>query len=94
MLQPKLTNFSEFVVKPKLKKPKSPLEIQKQTTNYLTIALVLIILLGCLSIYIRYKTKEQSKLESQKKLSQLNEYIQDHFIDDMILSQKNIQHTI
>ena len=88
MLQP-TTNF-EFVVKPKLNL--IHLEIQKQTTNYLTIALVLIILLD---VYLFIFDIKQSchKLESQK-LSQLNEYIQDHFIDDMILSQKNIQHTI
>tara|TARA_B100000900_G_scaffold16438_1_gene12974 strand:- start:1051 stop:1359 length:309 start_codon:yes stop_codon:yes gene_type:complete len=94
MIRPKLTNFADYVVKPKPVIPKTKIQIQKQTSNYLTIALFMIICIGFLSIYIRYKTKQSQENTTKLKLSQLNNYIQDHMINDMLESQKNNQHTI
>lgn len=94
MIRPNLTNFADYVVKPKPVIPKTKIQIQKQTSNYLTIALLLIICIGFLSIYIRYKTKQSQENTTKLKLSQLNNYIQDHMINDMLESQKNNQHTI
>ena len=71
MIKPSLTNFADFVEKPKPVIPKTPKQIQQYVNWYLNIVVVLVICIGGFYLYQRYKYKEQHEQETKEKLKQL-----------------------
>ncbi len=88
MLQPKLTNFSDFIEKPKPVKVKTKFEIQNDINLYLNIALFLIVIIGILVLYYRGKYKKDREENAKKKISEFEEYMNDYIIYDMLEQQK------
>jgi len=89
MNKPKLTNFTDFIEKPKPVIPKTPKEIKNEINLYLNIALFLIIIIGSGVLYYRYKYKEQEKELTNLKLNKLDDYMADYIIENMI-NNKNM----
>ena len=87
MIKPSLSDFSDFVEKPKPVIPKTKYEIQSQLNTYMNIGLFLVILIGFYYLYRRYITKKQHETETKEKLKQFDSYIQDYLINDMLSTQ-------
>jgi hypothetical protein len=90
MNKPKLTDFTDFIEKPKPVIPKSHKEIKNEINLYLNIALILIIIIGAGVLYYRHKYKEQTNELTKIKLQNLDDYMDDYIIQDMI--HKNMIH--
>ena len=88
MLSPKLTNLSEFIDPPKIIVPISTKDIQGSVNWYLNILLFLVLCIGAYILYYRYKYKEYHEDLTRLKIKELDEYLQEHAINDM-LSQNN-----
>ena len=91
MLKPSLTDFTDFVEKPKPVKIKTKYEIQKDINLYMNIALFLIILIGVGILYYRGKYKQERELSAQKKITELDDYMKDYMEEQMISSMLNQQ---
>ena len=89
MIKPSLTNFADFVEKPKPVIPKTPKQIQRYVNWYLNIVVVLVICIGGFYLYQRYKYKEQHEQETRDKLQKFDNYLQEYYINDMLLKQNN-----
>lgn len=89
MLKPKLTNFADFVEKPKPVIPKTKYQVQKEINLYLNIIVFLIIVIGLYYLYQRYKYKEYHEKQTIQKLKEFDEYLNEFYIDDMINKSKN-----
>tara|TARA_B100000212_G_scaffold296967_1_gene240538 strand:+ start:1657 stop:1935 length:279 start_codon:yes stop_codon:yes gene_type:complete len=89
MIKPSLTNFTDFIEKPKPVIPKSPKQIQRDINFYMNIIISLIICIGLFLLYTRNKYKEIYKLETIEKLKQFDTYMQDYIINDMLTTQNN-----
>ena len=57
MLKPCLTNFTDFIEKPKPVIPKTKYQIQQDINWYINIIISLVILIGIYYLYQRYKFK-------------------------------------
>ena len=77
MIKPSLTNFADFVEKPKPVIPKTKVEVQKDINWYLNIVVFLVILIGCYYLYQRFKNKEQHEQETRDKLQMFDDYLQE-----------------
>ena len=89
MLSPKLTSFADFVEKPKPVIPKTKVEVQRDINWYLNILVLLVIIIGSIYLYQRYKYKEQHEQETRKKLKEFDEYLNEYYINDMLEKQNN-----
>ena len=88
MLKPNLTNFADFIEKPKPVIPKTKVEVQRNVNWYLNILVLLVITIGCIFLYRRYKYKEQHELETKEKLNQFDNYLNEYYINDMLTNSK------
>jgi hypothetical protein len=89
MLRPKLTNFSDFIEKPKPVIPKTKKDVQSEINLYLNILLFMVIIIGCFYLYYRFKYKKVREEETKEKLTHFNNYLNDYFINDMLAKQNN-----
>jgi len=89
MIKPNLTNFADYVEKPKLVIPKTPRQIQQGINWYLNIVVLLVIFIGGFYLYQRYKYKEQHEQETRDKLHKFDNYLQEYYINDMLTKQNN-----
>ena len=87
MTQPKLVDLSEYA--PKIKKPGLH-EIKYKTIITKNIALLLVIILGLIFIYYKYKNKDLQKMETNNKILELNNYVTMKTIDK-IIDNKNVK---
>ena len=84
MIQPSLTNFADFIEKPKLVIPKTKLEIQSDINTYLNIIVLLIVIIGFIFLYFRFKYKSQHEEETKQKLKKFDNYLNEYYINDML----------
>ena len=84
MIKPSLTNFADFIEKPKPVIHKTKYQVQQVINWYLNISISLVILIGIYYLYQRYIFKEFHEQETKKKLDQFDAYLQEHTMDDMI----------
>ena len=84
MYKPTLTNFADFIEKPKPVIPKSKYEVQRDINMYLNIALLLVIVIGGIYLYQRFKYKSQHEEETKEKIKQFDEYLNEYYINDML----------
>lgn len=89
MIKPKLTNFADFIEKPKPVIPKTKYQVQQEINWYLNISISLVIIIGIYFLYQRYIFKEYHEQITQQKLKQFDEYLNEFYIDDMIKQSKN-----
>jgi len=89
MIKPSLTNFADFVEKPKPVIPKTPQQIQQGINWYLNIIVVLVILIGSYYLYQRFINKGKHEQETKDKLQTFDNYLQEHTINDMLSKQNN-----
>ena len=89
MITPSLTNFADFAEKPKPVIPKTKVDIQQDINWYLNIFILLIIIIGSIYLYQRYKHKGQHEQETRKKLREFDEYLNEYYINDMLEKQNN-----
>jgi len=88
MIKPSLTNFADFVEKPKPVIHKTPHQIQQGINWYLNIIVVLVILIGGFYLYQRYKYKGQYEQDTRDKLQRFDNYLQEYYINDMLTKAK------
>ena len=84
MIQPSLTNFADFIEKPKPLIPKTKFEIQSDINTYLNIIVLLIVIIGFIFLYFRFKYKAQHEEETKEKLKQFDEYLKEYYINDIL----------
>ena len=89
MYKPTLTNFADFIEKPKPVIPKSKYEVQSDINMYLNIALLLVIVIGGIYLYQRFKYKQDREEETNQKLQDFDNYLNDYFVNDMLSKQNN-----
>ena len=89
MYKPTLTNFADFIEKPKPVIPKSKYEVQKDINMYLNIALLLVIVIGGIYLYHRFKYKKDREEETKQKLQEFDNYLNEYYINDMLTKQNN-----
>ena len=89
MLKPCLTNFTDFIEKPKPVIPKTKYQIQQDINWYINIIISLVILIGIYYLYQRYKFKHIHEEETKQKLAQFDEYLNEFYINDMLTTQNN-----
>ena len=88
MLKPKLTNFADFIEKPKPVIVKSAFEKHQEYTFYLNMMFLMLICLGCSLLYLRYKHKEARKQETKETLLKFDNYINEFIVNEVIENQK------
>jgi uncharacterized membrane protein YukC len=84
MIKPKLTNFADFIEKPKPVIPKTKYQVQKEINWRLNILLFMVICIGLYYLYKKYKEKEQHQIETIQKLKEFDNYLQEKIINDMV----------
>jgi cbb3-type cytochrome oxidase subunit 3 len=84
MLTPHLSDFSDFVDKPKLVITKSTLEIQQDKNLYMNIALLLIVVIGFTLLYYRKQNKQANEEYAKQKIVQFEDYMNDSIIHGML----------
>ena len=84
MIEPSLTNFADFIEKPKPVIPKSKYEIQQSINWSLNIIVLLIVIIGFVFLYFRFKYKAQHDEETKEKLKKFDNYLNEHYINDML----------
>jgi hypothetical protein len=89
MIKPNLTNFTDFIEKPKPVIPKTKYQIQQSINWYLNIIVGMVILIGGIALYLRYKYKETNKLVTIEKLQKFDAYLQENIINEMLETDKN-----
>ena len=87
MIKPSLSDFSIFADK---QKPviKTKFEIQKEQSYYMNIILLLIVVIGFIILYYRKKYKTERSEKAKEKIQQLEDYMNDSIIHDMLKEQK------
>ena len=88
MIKPSLTNFTDFVEKPKPVIPKTPQEIQQSINWYLNIVVLLVILIGGFYLYKRFTNKAQHESDTKEKLRKFDAYLNEYYINDILSKQK------
>ena len=89
MIKPSLTNFADFIEKPKPVIPKTPKQIQQSVNWYLNIIVILVILIGGFYLYQRFRNKEEHEQDTRERLKHFDNYLQEHTISDMLAKQNN-----
>lgn len=89
MIKPQLTNFTDFIEKPKPVIPKTKYQIQQSINWYLNIIVCLVVIIGFVTLYLRYKHKEINKQETMQKLQDFDAYLQENIINDMLQTNNN-----
>ncbi len=84
MLNQKLVDYSEFIKPIPLKKPPSSQDIQQVVNTFLNIVVFISILLGLYYLYYKHKHKEYNKQLYHKKVNELNEYLNNKNIDELL----------
>lgn len=84
MNKPKLVDYSEFIKPIPIKKPPSPQDIQQVVNTFLNIVVFISILLGLYYLYYKHKYKEYNKQQYHKKVNELNEYLNNKNIDELL----------
>ena len=84
MIRPSLTNFADYVEKPKPVILKTRVELQSDINMYLNIALFLVIIIGIYYLYQRFKYKEEREEETKQKLQDFDNYLNEYYINDML----------
>lgn len=97
MNKPSLTNFTDFIDKPKYIIPKSKHEIQKNINFYLNICVILIIVMGAYALYFRFKYKELRHKQALESIKHFDTYLNEYYINDLLeenklKQQNNIQY--
>ena len=89
MIKPNLTNFTDFIEKPKPVIPKTKYQIQESINWHLNIVVGLVLIIGCIVLYLRYKNKETNKLITMKKIQNFDAYLQENIINEMLEENNN-----
>lgn len=89
MIKPQLTNFTDFIEKPKPVIPKTKYQIQESVNWYLNIIVFLVVIIGFVCLYLRYKNKELNKQETIKKIQDFDAYLQENIMNDMLQINNN-----
>ena len=89
MYKPTLTNFADFIEKPKPVIPKSKYEVKRDINMYLNIALFMVIVIGGIYLYHRFKYKQDRVEETKQKLQDFDNYLNEYYINDMLTKQNN-----
>jgi len=89
MIKPQLTNFTDFIEKPKPVIPKTKYQIQESVNWYLNIIVFLVVIIGFVCLYLRYKHKELNKQETMKKIQDFDAYLQENIMNDMLQTNNN-----
>ena len=89
MIKPQLTNFNDFIEKPKPVIPKTKYQIQQSVNWYLNIIVFLVVIIGFVCLYLRYKNKELNKQETIKKIQDFDAYLQENIMNDMLQTNNN-----
>jgi len=84
MIKPSLTNFADFVEKPKPVILKTKVEVQNDINWYLNILVGLIVVIGGIYLYYRYKYKYQHEQETKKKLQDFDNYLNEYYVNEML----------
>ena len=84
MIKPSLTNFADFVEKPKPVILKTKVDVQKDINWYLNILVGLIVVIGGIYLYYRYKYKDQHEQETKKKIQDFDNYLNEYYVNDML----------
>ena len=84
MIKPSLTNFTDFVEKPKPVIPKSKIEIQKDTNFYMNIALFLVVTIGFIILYYRNKYQTETKQKARKTIENFEDYMNDYIYSQYV----------
>ena len=97
MNKPSLTNFTDFIEKPKPVILKTKYEIQTTINFYLNICVLLFILIGVYYLYHRHKYKELRQKQAIESIKQFDTYLNEHYINDLLeenklKQQNNIQY--
>jgi len=88
-MKPSLTNFADFVEKPKPVIPKTKVEVQQDINWYLNIIVGLIVVIGGIYLYYRYKYKDQHEQETKKKLQDFDNYLNEYYVNEMLIKENN-----
>ncbi len=88
MIKPNLSDFSDFVEKPKPVIHKSMIDIKKEQTMYMNIILIIIVLIGIYYLYYRIKEKEKREKQAQQKIKELDDYMNDYLMNNMLNQYK------
>ena len=88
MIKPTLTIFNDFIDKPKPIIMKSPKQLQENVNWYLNIIIFLVIVIGLVYLYQRYKYKIEHEKEIKDRLTKFDNYLNDYYINDMINQSK------
>ena len=72
MIKPTLTNFTDFIEKPKPVIPKTKYQIQESINWHLNIVVGIVLIIGFIALYLRYKHKETNKLITMKNLQNID----------------------
>ena len=91
MLKPNLTDFTDFIEKPKPVKIKTKYEIQKDINLYMNLALFLIIVVGVVILYLRGKTKDERQQQATQKIAEFDDYMKDYMEEEIIHSMLDQQ---
>ena len=78
MIKPNLTNFADFFDTPKPVIPKTKYEIQQSINWSLNIVVLLIVIIGFICLYYRFKYKAQHEEETKHKLKQFDTYLNEY----------------
>jgi nitric oxide reductase large subunit len=89
MIKPSLTNFAEFFDTPKPVTKKTQYEIQQSINWSLNIVVLLIVIIGFISLYYRFKYKTQHEEDTRYKLKQFDTYLNEYYINDMLKEENN-----
>jgi len=87
MIKPSLSDFSDFVEKPKPVIRKSLIDIQKEQSMYMNIILLIIVGIGIYYLYYRIKDKEKREKQAQQKINELDDYMNDYLMNTMLEQQ-------
>ena len=77
MYKPALTNFADFIEKPKPVIPKSKYEVQSDINMYLNIALFMVIVIGGIYLYQRLNEKKLNELKKQNTIIGFHQYVKE-----------------
>ena len=84
MYKPTLTNFADYVEKPKPVIPKTKFQVQQEINWYLNVIIFLVILIGIYYLYQRFKYKNDREEETKQKLQDFDNYLNEYYINDML----------
>tara|TARA_B110001469_G_C9455344_1_gene229778 strand:+ start:152 stop:454 length:303 start_codon:yes stop_codon:yes gene_type:complete len=84
MNKPKLVDYSQFIKPSIVKKLTSPQDIQETINKCLNIVVCISIILGIYYLYYKYTHKDYNKQIYHKKVNELNDYLNNKNIDELL----------